>query len=179
MLKLKWIVVSEVKVKTTYHPLPITRGGSKPGKKPLARNFFLCSWIRRSPSLPQPGLSHYSKASVRKCATWQFNVHLTAGDPQHVCDIGSWYNSLKCFQSLYCSFSKNLAPLVIWYPLPNDTIQFLILAKVIICVCYKNGNRMHTARGGWKEVISGPNFAESANFCTCAIVYKSSLTQSI
>ena len=37
-------------------------------KAPQARNFSSCSWITRSPTLRQLGLSHYSKASVRKCA---------------------------------------------------------------------------------------------------------------
>ena len=32
---------------------------------------------------------------------------------------------------------------------------------------------VHGTRGGWKEVISGPNFAKSATYCR----YKSSLTQ--
>ena len=29
-----------------------------------ARNFYSCSWIVRSPTIPQPGLSRYSEASA-------------------------------------------------------------------------------------------------------------------
>ena len=56
----------------------------------------------------------------------------------------------------------NCAYISMW-PIVNTFMKHVLLQSQI--------------RGGWKEVISGPNFAESANFCTLLRVYKSSLTQ--
>ena len=49
------------------------------------------------------------------------------------------------------------------WPIVRHTSEVRVIYELI------NRQKYELPRGGWKEVISGPNFAESTNFCTLAL----------